>query len=219
MSSSPRKRRVALFAAMLIAAGLLIGWWASRGPRQLSRPPAALDTQPTPTNSEHMGFAPVHAPGAPSAVSNVSPAEIIPGDRSVITNWEEKLDAVLREPGDEAAAARKLLVLFPRLPEAGQIEAAEHIVNLISDEDYPRLMPYLTDPSLNEEVLDEFFSDLLNQPDSVKLPAMLEIARNPKHPNAEEAREILEFYLEEDYGNDWALWGQKLAEWLKENPD
>jgi hypothetical protein len=30
---------------------------------------------------------------------------------------------------------------------------------------------------------------------------------------------VLGFFLESDYGDDWAKWLEKLQEWLKENPD
>jgi hypothetical protein len=48
---------------------------------------------------------------------------------------------------------------------------------------------------------------------------LLDIARNPEHRKASEAKEILELYLEEDYGTNWSVWQQKMTEWLKENPD
>ena len=34
-----------------------------------------------------------------------------------------------------------------------------------------------------------------------------------------DAKEVLGFFLESDYGDDWAKWQEKLQEWLKENPD
>ena len=45
--------------------------------------------------------------------------------------------------------------------------------------------------------------------------------RNPQHPDASEAKDLLELFLDpdEEYGNDWNKWQTKMAQWLKENPD
>jgi hypothetical protein len=53
----------------------------------------------------------------------------------------------------------------------------------------------------------------------VKLPLLLDVAREPQNPKATEAREILELFLEEDYGDDWAKWQAKMQEWIANNPD
>ena len=58
-----------------------------------------------------------------------------------------------------------------------------------------------------------------NRPNAVKLPLLLQTARVPDHPLATEAKEILELYLEEDYGTNWDKWQQEIERWLKENPD
>jgi hypothetical protein len=36
---------------------------------------------------------------------------------------------------------------------------------------------------------------------------------------AQEAKEILELYLNEDHGTNWDKWQQEIERWLKENPD
>jgi len=77
----------------------------------------------------------------------------------------------------------------------------------------------LTDSKLPEDVLDVLVVDVLNRPNSLKLPLLLEIAREPSHPKAIESKELLEVYLEQDYGNDWNKWQAKLDQWIKDNPD
>jgi hypothetical protein len=158
-----------------------------------------------------------------TTVSNELPraaAAVVNNVTNVVPEWENKIDEVLRnqaESGDEKA--KRILAVFPQMPLEGQIEAAQHIVNLLSDEEYAQVRPYVTNSATPPDVLDELISDLLNRPDSVKLPTLLDIARNPQHPEASDAKDILELYLEEDYGTDWAKWEQKLAAWLKDNPD
>jgi hypothetical protein len=62
-------------------------------------------------------------------------------------------------------------------------------------------------------------ADALNRPNSLKLPALLEVARTPQHPKAGDAKEVLGFFLETDYGDDWPKWQDKVQAWLKDNPD
>jgi hypothetical protein len=62
-------------------------------------------------------------------------------------------------------------------------------------------------------------ADVLNRPGTLKLPMLLDIARQSDHPKAGEARELLELFLEEDHGKDWAGWETKMQQWLKDNPD
>jgi hypothetical protein len=59
----------------------------------------------------------------------------------------------------------------------------------------------------------------LNRPNKLKLPVLVEVARDPANPKAGEAKDLLELYLEEDYGADWNIWVQKVEQWLKDNPD
>jgi hypothetical protein len=138
---------------------------------------------------------------------------------SVITNWEERLDAILEPEGAEADKAKKLLALFSHLPEEGQVEVVQHLSNLVADQDYEALGKLLVDPTLPEDVLEQLMADILNRPNSLKLPLLVEVARNPQHPKAEDAKDLLELYLEEDYGQDWTKWQAKVVEWVQKNPD
>ena len=140
-------------------------------------------------------------------------------ETNLITDWEEKLDEVLRSDAETAAIGRTLLEWLPRFPAAGQVEAAQHIVNLLEDADYAPLAKVAADPATPEEVLDILLADLLNRPNALKLPALLSVARQTNHSKAGEAKDLLELYLEEDFGTDWAQWEARMQEWLKANPD
>jgi hypothetical protein len=137
----------------------------------------------------------------------------------LVAGWDEQISALLEADVETAEVARKLLALLPQLPEEGRIEAIQHISNLLDDEDYPALARWLIDPKTSGGVQDELMADLLDRPNSVKLPTLLQVARAPTHAKAGEARELLEFFLEEDYGNDWPRWEAEMNEWLKQNPD
>ena len=47
----------------------------------------------------------------------------------------------------------------------------------------------------------------------------LEVARTPDHAKAQQAKDLLQPYLVQDYGSDWVKAQEKLAVWLKEHPD
>lgn len=149
-------------------------------------------------------------------------ASAVPQGTNLVTDWEDRLDEILGAEDEDTNKVVQLLALFPRLPTEGQDEVAQHLSNLVEDENYEPLLKFALDPSLPEDVLDTFLADLLNRPNATKLPAFLEIASIPNHPKAEEARELLELYLEEEEGElsrDRTVLQQKIQEWLKENPD
>jgi len=144
---------------------------------------------------------------------------MLAADTNALADWENKLDEILAPEGEPADKARKLFELFPQLPRDGQAEVAQHLSNLVSDKDYAGLGKLLADAKLPEPVLDVLMGDLLNRPNSVKLPELLEVARDPEHPKAAEAKELLAFFLDQDLGADWTKWQAKMEQWLKENPD
>jgi hypothetical protein len=153
-------------------------------------------------------------------VTNQAPATAVAAAPSdLITNWSDNLEQILVSQADEADKARQLLELFPHLPEDGQIEVARHLSNLLPDQDYPALGKYLADPKMPDGVLEVLLGDALNRPNSVKLPMLLEVARQSEHPKSGEAKDILELFLEDNYGADWNQWQVKVDQWLKDNPD
>jgi hypothetical protein len=62
-------------------------------------------------------------------------------------------------------------------------------------------------------------ADALNRPNSLKLPVLLQVASAAGNPKADEAKELLQLYLDEDDGADWPKWQARMQQWLKENPD
>jgi hypothetical protein len=194
---------------------LTLGRTHTQAPEANAQPPAAEPAPPaTPSFfTRHPREAP------PLGATNGGLAGMPAIASELITNWEDKLDQLLAAEGDTSDKARQMLEMFPRLPEAGQVEVAKHLSNLVANEDYAPLGKFLVDPQLPAEALDTLMADALNRPNSLKLPALLEVARTPQHPKAGDAKEILGFFLEGDYGEDWPKWQEKIETWLKENPD
>jgi hypothetical protein len=209
--------------AAVIGVGILLGWWGSREkPRPQATPSVAtpsplpaVGVKPPSTRPElTSGPPPTAAVGTstPPATAAVPAA----AGTNVIADWEDKLDTILGSDDEDTNKVKQLLAMFPRLPEEGQTEVAQHLSNLVPDDDYGPLGQLLENPKTSESVLDVLMSDVLNRPNSVKLPLLLQLAQNPDHPKAEEAKDLVELYLDEE---DPAKWPQKMQEWLKDNPD
>jgi len=147
------------------------------------------------------------------------------GNLVVVTNtantndWEEKIDDIVGSDDPDTNKVAKLYALFPTLPPDGQEEAAQHLSNLVDDEDYAPLGEMLKNDKLPEGVLDELLADVLNRPNNLKLPLLLTVASDENHSKHDEAKDLLELYLGDDYGTDWNSWGQHMTNWMKENPD
>lgn len=222
MNGLPKILKIVGVLAVVVAVGIIVGLWGSR-----KAPPPEPVPPPPSAQATHLFTAPgsAAAGGAPATGSSPAPSNPTPdapsGDSlpAMQSNWEERIDAILGAEAEESVKARQLLELFPTLPADGQVEVAQHLSNLLTDPEYAPLGHYLTNAALAEPVLDVLIADLLNRPNSVKLPLLLEVARTESHPKAGEALEILQLFLEEDLGKDWARWQSRLQQWLQENPD
>jgi hypothetical protein len=209
--------------AAVVLLGIALGWLGSR------RSPTPAPAMATGPNSAPVKTEPVRSNAAPlfpskrpsrAGVTNTGAIDFQAGNSTnAVPDWEDKLDEILVSDKEDSAKAKQMLEMFPRLPEDGQVEVAQHLSNLISDEDYPALAQYATNSSLPEAVLDVLMADALNRPNSLKLPVLLGLARDSQNPKAAEAKDVLELFLEEDYGTDWPAWQTKMDQWLKENPD
>lgn len=203
-----------LMAAILV--GGFIGWWASRNsarpgtpvPEMVSHQTASPERTPVPLTKDITTEIPVPIPVAAST-NSTDEAE----------TWEDKLDEILTSELDTTQMGESLLDLMPTVNEEAQMELAGHIVNLVDDEHYARVAPYLTNAAVPEAVSSVFMNDLYNRANSLKLPLVLAVARTENHPLREEAKDLLELYIEEDYGTDWKKWESAMNTWLKENPD
>jgi hypothetical protein len=210
----------------VVLAGVGVGWLGTRtsgGSQQSPSGVLASNTQPTlqpapVAGANKSGAARIAPAHSPLASSNPAAGQAA-ASTNLITNWEDKLDEILSGETEDPAKARQMLEMFPRLPEDGQIEVAQHLSNLVPDDEYGSMTKLLANTALPESVLDILLSDALNRPNSLKLPALLAAAQDPRNPKAGEAKDLLELFLEEDYGNDWSKWRDKMGQWLRDNPD
>jgi hypothetical protein len=206
-----------VIGAVLIV-GVFIGWLETRKATSTIEPSGTTLSSST-ISTDRVAFFSTNARARPSETSKKLPPPSSSPSVEIISDWEDKLENILGSDAGEPAKARQLLELFPHLPDAGQVEVAQHLSNLVADEDYAPLGKLLTDSKESEAVLDVLMVDVLNRPNALKLPLLLEVAREQDHPKATEAKDLLELYLEQDYGSDWNKWQATLEQWLKDNPD
>ena len=209
---------VAVFAVLI--GGRFLGWYGGK-PAEVTgtgEPPG--DTAPSTSETPPAITPPRPNPPRPLAQATQTAAvPQVPTSAAPIADWEEKIDGILTAQEEDGQKAKRLLAMFPNLPEDGQVEAAQHISNLLPDEQYASLAQTLTNAAMPEAVLDVLMTDVLNRPNQLKLETLLDVARTPNHPKAEEALDVLEVFVDENYGQDWAAWKNAVEKWLKENPD
>lgn len=217
-------RSVGIFA---IAVALIVGGaiyflnseyapHATPAPKVVEAPtpePKAYSPTPRPATTREVptpGTGTVTAP--PTPMPDPSPVTLTEDDR--------KIDEILRQPSnntdaDNANMAQKLINILPTMKPEGQSEAINHVTNLLSDDEFKRVIPIWKNPSYSAEVLDVIMTDLMNRDDKIKLPALLDAVRIPNHPSREEAMSTLQVFLDEDYGEDTSKWEKGVADYLK----
>jgi hypothetical protein len=213
--SNNRPLIILALAVFLIVGGSL--WFLNSGPPVV---PVAASGTPTPAMKEVPTPRPAE-PGPSKPVATATAPKSAPQDPKAtprpLQDWELRIDEVLRSNADETQTAQILINLLPTLPAEGQSEAAQHISNLILDDQYNRVLPLVKNPNLPEDVLDVFVTDLMNRDDAVKLPTLLEIAKIPNHPHHEEAYTDLEIFIDEPDipQNDWGRWDAAIKDYLR----
>jgi hypothetical protein len=195
---------VALFALALA------GWYLGR-PDASQSPPAVLE-KPLVQEPAGQPASPETAAPAPAAAASMkAPPLAVPDGLPV---WERKIDEALRSNAEPPAIAQLLLQQVPTMPGEGQAASARHIANLIPDQDYLTVLPYVQNTRLDAGFQEVIVAESLNRSDAVKLPVLLMAARTPQHPMADIAKSTLAFLLDADHGSDWGKWESAVRESL-----
>jgi len=194
-------------AAILAAAALLLllsppnREAAARAPVEVDAPPTPARISPT-TNFDQTP--PAYSTGAP-AVSQPSQPTMMPLEAPTAP-WEISINRLLdSEDGNDKVAAG-LAALLPTLPLEGQLEAVQHMVNLLDDEQYQLATRLLLDPALHPDLREVIFSDVVDRSNSIRLPALLTLLGTPGHPLQGEARRVLQEAVGSDFGHNPAGW-------------
>jgi hypothetical protein len=216
-------RTVVLFAVLVmvaIGAGLVIARYMG-GPVVV--PPVTFDA-----SSQTSPSAPVEPPVAIQTKVPVRGTESEPAERSWTNQWPEvdfrpwdqRLDDILlgtiaTSANDKSDAILKLMAVAP---EDAQAELAEHLINMTQDDHYDGVAGLLTNAATQTAVSTRLMNDLLNRRNSLKLPMLLAIASNNDHPLKDQAKDMLELFLQADYSTNWDQWGTAVDDWLQQNP-
>ena len=220
---------VVLVIAVIVVIGVGVGLLAGHGPAHGPSEPVPVSDNSAPhTPATHDHASPTPQNPAPDVTPVVATQSIAGFQTNILvpvnkngsdTNWEEQIDDIVGSDEPDTNKVHQLFALFPKLPPDGQEEAAQHLSNLVDDEDYAPLGELLKNDKLPEGVLDELLADVLNRPNNLKLPALLQVASDANHVKHDEAKDLLELYLGEDYGTDWNSWGQHMTNLMQQNPD
>jgi hypothetical protein len=213
-------KTLALFlvlATVAISAGLVIAWYM--GTHGEVAPVAPLDSVPVlpPVQTEPPPLTPARVGVSRSAQPPVNPGWPNPAIETDSRPWEERLDDILLRGGevnDKADSIRKLMTVAP---EESQVELAQHLINMTQDDHYDGAAELLTNATTQTSVATVLMNDLLNRHNSLKLPMLLAIARNDDHPLKDQARDMLELFLQADYSTNWDQWSSAVDAWLEQN--
>ena len=132
------------------------------------------------------------------------------GALAVVCADEDKLHLWLTESETPADAANSILASWKDLSEPGRTAAAQHLANLVADEQFQPVANILLDLKSSQEVQSILFADILNRQDSLKWPLIMKVLETKGHPLSQEARTILTVVLGRDYGDDWAKWQDRV---------
>lgn len=161
---------------------------------------------------------PMDTPLAP--VADKPPAPQPTADPARVAQWEETISNALADDSiSNQEAVKRLLALSynTKVDEQIRLDALEHSLNLSEDEEFGTILPLLKDKNTPVEMLDSALNDLYNRGDRVKLESLLEVAKVPDHPLHEDAVELLEFYVDENFGDDWNAWTDALNTYFADN--
>jgi hypothetical protein len=117
----------------------------------------------------------------------------------------------------DAEKVERLLAQVPQLPTREKSIAMDYATQLIEDEDYVRMRPRLLRLADTDALREVVMLDMLTRDDGIKMPSLVELMKTPSETTRNEAREILEAYLEQDYGTDPQQWDAPVRQWVAAN--
>lgn len=214
MSNFGKVLRGLVVLVVAVGLGTLFGWLVSR---QGEVAPVAV---PSATN-QPVAVVPTPAPAptvAPLPVQpEVKPLPITNAQADTAATVEQRLDDILLSEDSNNNKADRIRELIPLAPPDQQPELAQHMLNMTQDDHYDGVAEMLTNASTPPDVLDVLKNDMLNRPDSIKLPLLLDIARDSDHPWHSEALDMLGLLMQQDNGSNWDQWSTAINGYLQNN--
>ena len=128
--------------------------------------------------------------------------------------WELSINKLLDSDEENSKVAQDLASLIPTMPLEGQVEAVQHMVNLLEDDKYSLASNMLLNPAIHPDLRAVIWSDVLDRPNNVKMPVLLSLMNVPGHPARGEAHLKLQEALGRDFGGDAGLWSAPVQAFL-----
>lgn len=215
-----------LLAILGSIAAVVVLLWAGLAFLLFSEPADPLPRPPEPMNPRSAAESPAQDTAFPSRGSTSyeapedelpeQPVEEPPDEEPVVFEeaWQRTINAILTDDAEPSLLSGRLAAALPGMPLEGQLEAAQHMVNLLADEEYATAETVYFNPSMAEPVRRLVFEDFMNRPNTLKLPLLVRTLRESGHPLRNEAIENLQVYLGRDEGTDWTRWDAAVHETL-----
>ena len=96
---------------------------------------------------------------------------------ALVDSWMEPRDA-----GVSLADSDAFVAAFRKLPEERREECLQRALNLVPDDNVMLLAGILMDKSIDQELVELVFNDVLNRDEVVKMPILREIFKDKSHP-------------------------------------
>ena len=178
-------------------------------PTPAAAPAPSAEIYPANTQEIPAEKTPPPATGATLSVPGLPPLKLGSLDDAP---WEKTIDALMRRADlSETMKARALIQMLPGLPPEVLGHAAEEAATRLPDADYAALLrPTLVNPQTHGMAMSVLFADLMQRPEAITLPILAAIAREPRHPYAQNARDNLQLLLRQDFGGDWVKWDEAI---------
>lgn len=211
--------------AKLVLPLLFSFWHPARAPRPVSPTPLSASlsvAQPASASPDITPITPILPTPAPARPQPTWLA-VPPGAVATLPlkldvgalPYESALLTITHAPVPDGVKAQALFDLLPQVPEESMASTAEQAAALLRDRDYARLaLPWIVSPKTHGAVLGALFADLMERPDAVALPTLVEIAKTPDHPFAPSAHDNLTLLVGHDYGIDWPAWDKAVLQKL-----
>lgn len=130
------------------------------------------------------------------------------------------LDLAIERAVPDEVKVERMLAMFPNISDDAKVLAMENATALIPDSQYKSYRPRLHQLAQTPELRESVMLDALTRGEEVRLPGILELLRTAtRDEERAELREILEAYLDHDFGPSPAAWEGPLNKWLADNAD
>ena len=200
-----RNAKVGLLAASMALVVLAVWWVVAKNGGAVSRP---LEQKETST-SRIAETVPSKGPSAKTEQSGQENASSLPGEDAEDEDDSESKEEPLTEEEKREAEEEKLVeafddltdkwqepsakgvtmadidnfaAAFRKVPKARQDECVHRALNLVPDENVMLLAGILMDKTMDKEIVETVFNDVLNRDEDVKKPILQQIFKDKDHP-------------------------------------